>query len=348
MNVLVTGGAGFIGSHAALELVSQGHNVAVVDSLVQGRGNRAAIDEVSAACGRTIPSLIADVNDGPALTHFMKEQRIDAVMHFAALAYVGESVNEPLRYYRADAAGALSLLEAMERAGVHRLIFSSSCATYGEPSADSIPIRETCRQDPINPYGRAKLMAERMMLDHAEASRKAGRPFSLAMLRYFNVAGSDPKGRIGEDHTPETHLIPICLEAALGQRPQVSIFGEDYQTPDGTCVRDYVHVNDVVDAHLRVMEAMKPAETSIYNVAIGRGYSVREVIESCRHVTGIDFKAVAAPRRAGDPPTLFAESSLIQRALGWKPRYTQLDEIVSTAWEWRRRHPNGYEKSPPR
>lgn len=339
MNVLVTGGAGFIGSHAVLRLLEDGHGVTVVDDL--SRGNAGAIEALRALCG-DLHFERGDINDGEMMSSLMRSRRVDLVMHFAALAYVGESVHDPLRYYRINTAGTLTLVEAMRDAGVRRLVFSSSCATYGEPSADQIPIGEGCPQQPVNPYGRSKLHGEQIITDHAEAMRLRGEDFAFALLRYFNVAGSDPQGRIGEDHKPETHLVPICLEAALGQRDAVTIFGTDYPTPDGTCVRDYVHVSDLIDAHVRVMNALRAGDGRRYNVGIGRGYSVREVIEACRRVTGVKFAEKAGERRAGDPPTLYADGRRIEREAGWKPRFVDLDAIIATAWAWRKERPQGY------
>ena len=338
MNVLVTGGAGYIGSHAAMRLAEDRHAVTIVDNLF--RGHRAAADIV--ACRGDVLFIQSEVGDAAMLQRVMRERTIDVVMHFAAMAYVGESVQQPLRYYRQNTAASLALLEAMHAAGVNRIVFSSTCATYGEPPPSSMPIAETCPQQPINPYGRSKLMVEHMLRDHAAMKRDAGEDFSFAALRYFNVAGSDSQGRLGEDHRPETHLIPICLEAALGQREQVAIFGEDYDTTDGTCIRDYVHVEDLVDAHVNIMQRLKPGDELAYNIGIGRGYSVREVIDACRRVTGVNFRAVASPRRPGDPPALFADPGKIARELGWSARMTDLDAIIDTAWQWRRRHPRGY------
>jgi UDP-glucose 4-epimerase len=334
MNVLVTGGAGYIGSHAVLRLLADGHAVSVIDDL--SRGNRGAIDAL-APLG-DLHFVEGDFGDRGLLDGLFRDRAIDTVMHFAALAYVGESVDEPLRYYRNNAANALGLIEAIDAAGIGRMVFSSTCATYGEPPAALIPIRETCPQAPINPYGRSKLHVEQMLHDYAHV-----RPdFAFAALRYFNVAGSDAEGRIGEDHEPETHLIPICLEVALGQREAITIFGDDYDTTDGTCVRDYVHVDDLIDAHVSVMAALAPGEHRTYNVGIGRGYSVREVVDACRRVTGVEFAETMGPRRPGDPPTLYADPAKITSELGWSARHQDLESIISSAWAWRREHPRGY------
>jgi UDP-glucose 4-epimerase len=338
MAVMVTGGAGYIGSHAVKRLLESGRTVVVVDSLC--RGHIEAIDALRPVAGGRLHFERADLAETERLAAVMREHAIETVMHFAALAYVGESVDEPLRYYRANAAGALSLIEACHAAGIGRFVFSSTCATYGEP--ERVPLVEDMPQRPVSPYGTSKLHVEHMLRDHAEACRRAGRPFAFAALRYFNVAGADPEGLIGEDHHPETHLIPVLIRAALGKGGPVSIFGTDYDTPDGTCIRDYVHVCDLVDAHIDVMNALRPGDRRFYNLGIGRGYSVREVIESAGRVTGRPIEAVEAARRAGDPAALFADPSLIQRELGWRARHTDLDGIVRTAWEWFRAHPDGY------
>ncbi|MBL8762817.1 MAG: UDP-glucose 4-epimerase GalE [Phycisphaerae bacterium] len=341
MSVLVTGGAGYIGSHAVQRLVRDGHTVVVVDNLV--RGHQEAVDAIrqSSAEGR-VTFVPGDIGDRVLLQSVMREHAVKAVMHFAALAYVGESVTEPLRYYRANTAAALALIEACADVGVERFVFSSTCASYGEPDATNIPIPETCPQRPINPYGRSKLFVEHMLDDYAEACRREGRPFAYAMLRYFNVAGSDRSGLLGEDHEPETHLIPVVIQSVLGRREAVTIFGTDYPTPDGTCVRDYVHVEDLIDAHVQVLEAMKPVDRRVYNLGIGRGYSVREVIDSVRRVTGRQPAVREGPRRAGDPPVLFADPAKIRSELGWSASLVSLDEIVATAWRWMREHPKGY------
>jgi UDP-glucose-4-epimerase GalE len=283
-----------------------------------------------------------DILERERLSGLMRSHGIDTVMHFAALAYVGESVTEPLRYYRNNLAGALSLIEASSEAGIERFVFSSTCATYGEPSSDQIPIAESCPQEPVNPYGRSKLMVERILADHAHESKVSGRTFSFAALRYFNVAGSDPEGRIGEDHRPETHLLPICLDVALGKREAITIFGTDYATPDGTCIRDYVHVTDLVETHVTVMNALENGDERRYNIGIGRGYSVRECVEACRRVTGHVIPEVEGERRPGDPPELTSNADHIRDELGITPKFTELDEIIETAWRWYQQHPNGY------
>jgi UDP-glucose 4-epimerase len=336
-SILVTGGCGYIGSHAALRLLEEGHEVTVVDNLF--RGHRRVAEILAAIGGERFRFIEADVLDTDALAATMRAQRTEAVLHFAGLTYVGESVEQPAAYFRVNTAGGLSVLTAMERASVQRIIFSSTAAVYGEP--DRTPISEDAPLRPINPYGRSKLQFEEML--RAVAARpNAAQPLSAVALRYFNVAGADPIGRIGEDHRPETHLVPIALEVALGKRSHLAIFGEDYPTPDGTCVRDYVHVGDLVDAHVAAIAQLELPGFRAWNVGIGRGYSVREVLESCRRVTGHPIPATLGERRAGDPPALFADPSAIRSDLGWQARFTELDEIVATAWRWHRANPNGY------
>ncbi len=327
MNVLVTGGAGYIGSHAVKLLVEQGYGVTVVDNLF--RGHRPAVHSEA-----TFHKL--DIRETDRLSQVIEAAHIDAVLHFAAFAYVGESVSKPLDYYDNNVGGTISLLKAMHRTGVRRLVFSSTCATYGEPA--HVPISETCPQSPISPYGRSKHIVEQVLRDYCGANPAA----SVVMLRYFNVAGCAEDGSLGEDHTPETHLIPILMDVALQRRESVTVFGTDYPTDDGTCVRDYVHVEDLCTAHLIAMEAMEPGAIRAYNVGIGRGYSVRQVIDAAMRVTGRTFPIVEGERRAGDPPELFADARLIRKELGWYPRYESIDEIVETAWKWFCKHPHGY------
>jgi UDP-glucose-4-epimerase GalE len=333
MRFLVTGGAGYIGSHATLRLLDAGHEVTVVDSLV--RGHRGAIDALAAVGGSRLRFVEADILETAAVARALRDGRADTVLHFAALTYVGESVERPEDYRRTNTLGGESVLAAMRETGVRRIVFSSTAATYGEPPQDAMPITEDTPQRPINPYGATKLAFE-------QALRAQTGWLSAVALRYFNVAGADPAGRLGEDHRPETHLIPICLEVALGKRAQLTVFGDDFATPDGTCVRDYVHVEDLVDAHIAALGALEPGHFKRWNVGIGRGYSVREVLESCRRVTGHAIPAVVGARRAGDPPSLYADPSAITRDLGWKARWTDLDAIVRTAWDWMRAHPHGY------
>jgi len=327
MNVLVAGGAGYIGSHAVKQLLEAGHRVVVVDNLF--RGHRAAVDPQATFYQ-------VDLADTQRLTDVLAEHGIECVMHFAALAYVGESVTDPLTYYENNTAGTVSMLQAMAAAGAKRMVFSSTCATYGEPEAT--PIVETMRQEPINPYGWSKWCVERVLKDYAAADPE----FSYVALRYFNVAGSAADGSLGEDHDPETHLIPVILQTALGRREKVTVFGTDYPTPDGTCIRDYVHVEDLCAAHIVAMNAVEPGETRFYNLGIGKGYSVREVLDSAGRVTGKDIPVEYGDRRPGDPPVLFANADKIREELGWSAKYTEIDEIVATAWNWFKSHPDGY------
>ena len=340
MNVMVTGGAGYIGSHAVQRLLRDGHTVVGVDNLF--RGHREPMERLGESAPGRLTFVETDVGQRDRIAALLAEHEIDTVMHFAALAYVGESVDQPLRYWRNNTASALSLIEACVESGVQRFVFSSTCSTYGEPGPQFIPIPETCPQQPINPYGRSKLTVERILFDAAHALREARRPFAFAALRYFNVAGCDRSGVLGEHHDPETHLIPVVLQAALGGREAVTIFGTNYDTPDGTCIRDYVHVEDLIDAHVAVMNALKPGDERTYNLGIGRGYSVREIIDAAKRVTGREFAVVEGPRRPGDPPTLFADPRKIKRELAWRASITDLDEIIGSAWNWFREHPDGY------
>ena len=332
MNVLVTGAAGYIGSHAVRCLRAAGHTPLALDNL--SRGHREALP-------RDVRFFELDVRQTDALAGILEEHRIDCVMHFAAFAYVGESVDQPLRYYDTNTSGTLSVLKAVERAKVSRIVFSSTCATYGEP--EQMPIREDTPQRPINPYGWSKLFSERMLSDYAETAPE----FSYAILRYFNVAGCAEDGVLGEDHDPETHLIPVILQAALGKREKVTIFGEDYPTPDGTCIRDYIHVEDLVEAHVAVMESLKPTVRSVYNLGVGRGHSVREIVDAARSVVGRPFRVEVGPRRPGDPPSLYADPGKIQRELGWRAKHTEIVATIQSAWNWFSAHPDGY-SAPPR
>jgi len=325
MNVLVSGGAGYVGSHAARMLSRAGHEVWAYDNLAFG--HRGAV-----APGRLIEG---DLLDKEKLVATLREKRIDAVMHFAAFAYVGESVTDPAKYYRNNVVGTLSLMDAMREADVRRIVFSSTCATYGEP--DEVPIRETQAQNPINPYGYTKLVIERALSDFAKAYG-----WGYAALRYFNAAGASADGDLGEDHDPETHLIPLVLQVALGRREHITIFGDRLPTPDGTCIRDYIHVDDLASAHISALEKLGPGVEFRCNLGTGRGTSVKEVIEACRAVTGHPIPAVVAPPRAGDPPALVADASLARRELGWVPRFTSIGPIVESAWKWHQAHPDGY------
>ncbi len=318
--VLVAGGAGYIGSHTAKLLHLRGYHPVVVDSLV--RGHRWA-----ARWGTFVQ---ADLADKETVKRVLVEHRIRAVMHFAAFAYVAESVRDPAAYYRNNVATTLALLEAMVEVESEFFIFSSTCATYGEPEV--VPIPEHHPQRPINPYGRTKLAVEQMLADFETA-------YGLrhVNLRYFNAAGADPEGELGEAHDPETHLIPLVIEVALGQRPHIAIFGTDYPTPDGTCIRDYIHVTDLAEAHVLALEhLLEGGKSRSYNLGNGQGYSVREVIDTVRRVTGRPVPELEAGRRWGDPAVLVGSSERIRSELGWEPRFADLGTIVETAWRWHR------------
>jgi len=328
MRILVTGGAGYIGSHAVRYLSSLGHEVFVYDNLIYG--HRAAVPAASLTIG--------DLHDRKLLEQTLIGRKIDAVMHFAAFAQVNESVTDPAKYFHNNVVGTLSLLEAMRAVGVKTIVFSSTTATYGVP--DRMPITEAVPQKPINPYGYTKLVVEQALTDYSAAYG-----FSFAALRYFNASGASPTGDIGEDHTPETHLIPLVLQVALGQRDKIMMFGDDYPTRDGTCVRDYIHVDDLASAHALALDKLVaggPGTALRLNLGIGLGYTVREVVDACRKVTGHAIPAVVAPRREGDPPELVADSTAAKRELGWKPSYERIEEIVETAWRWHKSHPRGY------
>ncbi|WP_041765598.1 UDP-glucose 4-epimerase GalE [[Leptolyngbya] sp. PCC 7376] len=324
--ILVSGGAGYIGSHAVLSLQQQGYKVIILDNLVYGHQD--LVDSVL-----NVKLIVGDTGDRPLLDKIFREYSIDAVMHFAAYTYVGESVTQPDKYYRNNFIGTFTLLEAMVAAGIKSFVFSSTCATYGEPQ--TIPIPEDHPQNPINPYGMSKLMVEHVLKDFDKAY-----DFRSVMFRYFNAAGADPQGRLGEDHDPETHLIPLVLMTALGKRESISMFGTDYPTPDGTCVRDYIHVNDLADAHVLGIEyLLNGGKTDAFNLGNGNGFSVKEVIEAAREVTGKQIKAIAADRREGDPPALVGSSEKARKLLCWQPKYADLKTILTHAWQWhQKRH----------
>ena len=328
MNILVVGGAGYIGAHMIRLLDQSGHRVVVLDNLSTGHKSAVTVGEL----------IVGEMADAQLVETILGDHKIDAVMHFAACALVGESVSDPAKYYQNNVVAAISLLESMRRTDVKKIVFSSSCATYGIP--ENVPISEAETQAPVNPYGFTKLVIERALADYAHAY-----DFGYAALRYFNAAGASPSGEIGEDHDPESHLIPIILQVALGQREQISIYGDDWPTPDKTCVRDYIHVDDLGAAHLAALERIQLGEGIQVNLGTERGYSVLEVIEACREVTGEDIKAVVGPRRPGDPPALVADASKARDILGWTPEYQDIKAIVKTAWDWHSAHPNGYEKS---
>lgn len=326
MSILVTGGAGYIGSHTVAELLDANEDVVIADNLQKGHR--------SAVLGGKFYK--GDLRDDTFLEKVFTENDIEAVIHFAADSLVGESVSDPLKYYNNNMASTLKLLTKMRDKGVRHIVFSSTAATYGEP--ENIPILESDRTLPTNPYGETKLSVEKALKwsDNAYGIK-------YVSLRYFNAAGAHISGKIGEDHKPETHLIPIILQAALGKRDCITIFGKDYNTPDGTCVRDYIHVSDLAQAHILALARLRgTGESAIYNLGNGRGFSNKEVLELAREVTGIDIKSVYGAKRAGDPATLVASSEKIRDELGWKPRFNDLRTIISTAWKWHENHPEGY------
>jgi len=327
MRILVLGGAGYIGSHTALELVKAGHEVVIADNLVTGY--RKAIPDGA-------KFYEGDLHDFDFLDILFQQEQIDAVIHFAAYSLVGESVTNPLKYYDNNLCGTKILLDAMVKNNVDKIVFSSTAATYGEP--ENIPILESDRTCPTNPYGETKLAMEKMFKWTANAHG-----LRFVSLRYFNACGADESGTIGEAHTPESHLIPLILQVPNGKRETICIYGTDYDTPDGTCIRDYIHVTDLVQAHiLAVQYLMNGGESDIFNLGNGVGYSVREVIETARKVTGHPIPATETPRRAGDPARLVASSEKARKILGWNPVHDSLEEIIESAWNWHKQHPNGY------
>lgn len=325
MRIFLTGGAGYVGSACLRYMLAQGHEAWAYDNL--RLGHRAAVPGERLTVG--------DIQETTALTRAIRHFSPDVVMHFAAAAYVGDSVHDPAFYYRNNVSGSLSLLEAVRAAGVKRLLFSSTCSTYGDEAP--CPIREVTAQNPSNPYARTKLAIEWAIRDYARAY---GLGFTL--LRYFNAAGADPDGSHGEDHKPETHLIPLVLQVALGQREKIQVFGSDYPTPDGTCVRDYVHTHDLATAHLLAATKLTEKSEAVYNVGTGRGQSVMEVIRACEQVTGRAIANEKISRRAGDPPALVADPARLRAELGWEPRFTEIRDTIASAWAWHRSHPDGY------
>ncbi len=327
MNVLVCGGAGYIGSHTVYELIEQGNSVVIADNL--SKGHKEAVHNDAKL-------YVGDLRDAEFLDKVFSENKIDAVIDFAAFSLVGESVSEPLKYFDNNVYGTIKLLEAMVRAGVKKIVFSSTAAAYGEP--ETIPIQESDRTVPTNPYGESKLTVEKILkwCDKAYGIK-------YVALRYFNAAGAHISGKIGEDHFPESHLIPIIIQAALGIREKIAVFGDDYNTPDGTCIRDYIHVTDLADAHIKAIKKLERDNTSaIYNLGNGTGFSVKEVIEETKKVTGREFNVSVEGRRAGDPSILIASSEKAMTELNWKPRFNTLTQIIETAWKWHSTHPQGY------
>lgn len=328
VKVLVAGGAGYIGSHTVKRLREAGHRPVVYDDL--SRGHRAAVEALG------VPAVYADLADRATLLRALREHAIELVMHFAAYAYVGESVTEPLRYYENNVATTIGVLRCMREAGVARLVFSSTCATYGDP--ERVPITEGAAQRPVSPYGRSKLMVEEILRDVAAADPG----FAFASLRYFNACGCAMDGSLGEDHEPETHLIPNLLRAVSGTGPALTVFGDDYPTPDGTNVRDYVHVDDLAEAHVLAMGRLEPGRGLFCNLGTGRGFSVKEIIAAAEKVTGRQVPVRFGARRPGDAVSLYADPGRARELLGWEARYRDPEEIIASAWRWMQAHPQGY------
>lgn len=327
-SILVLGGAGYIGSHTVYELIEAGENVVVVDNLETGF-RKAVHPDAKFYQG--------DIRDRAFIDSVFEKEDIDGVIHFAANSQVGESMVNPLKYYNNNLCGTEVLLESMVAHGINKIVFSSTAATYGEP--ERIPILETDRTVPTNCYGETKLSIEKMFKWTANAN-----DLRFVSLRYFNACGAHPNGKIGEAHNPETHLIPLILQVPNGKREFISIFGNDYETKDGTCVRDYIHVNDLAQAHILAMEYLRKGnDSNIFNLGNGVGFTVKEVVETARKVTGHSIPAKEEPRRAGDPSTLIASSEKAKDILGWKPKFDDLETIITTAWNWHKNHPNGYE-----
>jgi UDP-glucose 4-epimerase len=324
--ILVTGGAGYIGSHAVLALKQAGYKVVIFDNLEYGHQElvKSVLD---------VELVVGDTRDRASLDRVFATHKIDAVMHFAAYIAVGESVEKPGMYYENNVVGTLNLVEAMRAADIHKLVFSSTCAVYGIP--EITPIVEDCPFAPISPYATSKLMVENILSDFDAAHN-----FKSVRFRYFNASGADPMGRLGEDHTPETHLVPLVLFAAMGKREHISVYGTDYPTPDGTCIRDYIHVQDLATAHvLGLAYLLAGGDSQVFNLGNGNGYSVKEVIETAKQVTGKEIKVVYGDRRAGDPSILVGSSDRVRKVLGWNPEFPQLEDIIAHAWQWhQKRH----------
>lgn len=327
--VMVTGGAGYIGSHCVKQLLEKGRRVLVVDNLSTGHEKLVASPDVA----------YADTADKEQMIRLIKEYNVTAVMHFSAFAFVGESVTDPEKYYLNNIYGTLQLLSAMRETGVNRFIFSSTCATYGNPQY--LPLDEKHPLNPINPYGYTKRVVEEMLKDFSNAY-----DLRYAALRYFNAAGADPDGELGECHDPETHLIPLVLQVASGRRPHINVFGQDYDTPDGTCVRDYIHILDIAQAHIKALEYLEAGNASdVFNIGTGIGHSVKAIIEACETVTGKKINVVYGERRPGDPAALVASNDKIKNILKWKPEYLELNPIIETAWAWEQKEALHHQKS---
>jgi UDP-glucose 4-epimerase len=329
MNVLVAGGAGYIGSHTVKRLKESGHAPVIYDNGV--RGHKAVAEILK------VPAVWADLDDKAAVIRALRDHKIEAVMHFAAYAYVGESVEKPLAYYHNNVATTISVLEAMLEVGVRRFVFSSTCATYGDP--DKVPITEEESKKPVSPYGRSKAMVEEILTDLAAADKN----FKFAALRYFNASGCAMDGQLGEDHDPETHLIPVILQAVMGLRPKLTVYGADYPTPDGTNVRDYIHVDDLADAHIAAMGKLDTASPIRCNLGTGRGFSVKEIIQTAEKVTGKKVPVEYGPRRRGDAIALYADPRKAKEVLGWEAKHKDPEAIIRSAWNWFSKHPKGYE-----
>ncbi len=325
MRVLVCGGAGYIGSNMTAMLAATGFEPIVFDNL--STGHRSAVADAEFVQG--------DLADYELLAKMLKEYKIDVVMHFAALIEVGESVQSPLKYYHNNLSNTQTLLSAMEATGVEKFVFSSSAAVYGMPK--KVPVTEDAPKEPINPYGQTKWAVERMCHYQSQTGK-----LSYAALRYFNAAGAGNNASLGEDHRPESHLIPLTIQAAIGKRTEVQIYGTDYPTPDGTCIRDYIHIDDLCRAHLLALKKLDESSELVYNLGNNKGYSVKEVIETVKKVSGRDFKVVASDRRPGDAPILTSDATKAKTELGWEPEFPELEEIISTAWQWHSEHPDGY------
>lgn len=327
MNVLVCGGAGYIGSNMTAMLADQGHNPVVYDNLSKGH-----VDAIPDA-----ELVVGDLADHNHICETIKDYSIDAVMHFAAFIEVGESMENPLAFYENNLANTRTLLAAMETTGVDKFVFSSTAAVYGMPQ--TVPITEETPKNPINPYGQTKLAVERM----CHWQKKAGK-LKYAALRYFNAAGAGFDAALGEDHKPESHLIPLIIQAAMGKRDDIKIYGTDYPTPDGTCIRDYIHIEDLCTAHLLAMKKLNENDELIYNLGNGNGYSVRQVIDTVKKVSQKNFKVIESKRRKGDPPILTADATKAKKQLGWDPKFADLEKIISTAWQWHNEYPHGYSR----
>jgi UDP-glucose-4-epimerase GalE len=329
MNVLVAGGAGYIGSHTVKRLKETGHTPVIYDNVT--RGHRAVAEILK------VHAVWADLNDRDMLTKTLRDRNIDCVMHFAAYAYVGESVEKPLAYYHNNVATTINVLQCMHDVGVERFVFSSTCAVYGDP--DKVPITENEKKAPVSPYGRSKWMVEQILQDTMRGNPR----FKFAALRYFNASGCATDGSIGEDHDPETHLIPVIFQTIDGQRSQLTVFGTDYPTKDGTNIRDYIHVEDLADAHIAAMEKMRDGEPILANLGTGRGFSVLEIIKTVEKVTGRKVPVTYGPRRAGDAVEAYADPSYAKKILGWEAKFKDPETIIRSAWNWFEKHPRGYE-----